>query len=69
VFGLLAILAFLALALMSPGITPYRELGIAILLAASASSLVNSHFSTFFEGRMFFFWLGALLSRRSQGER
>jgi O-antigen ligase len=62
VFGLLAILAFLVLALMNPGITPYRELGVAVLLAASASSLVNSHFSTFFEGRMSFFWLGALLS-------
>jgi O-antigen ligase len=62
VFGLLAILAFLAVALVSPGVTPYRELGVAVLLAAAASSLVNSHFSTFFEGRMFFFWLGALLS-------
>jgi O-antigen ligase len=62
VLGLIAILAFLVLALTSPGIAPWRELGVAVLLAVSASSLVNSHFSTFFEGRMFFFWLGALLA-------
>jgi O-antigen ligase len=62
VLGLIAILAFLVLTLTSPGIAPWRELGVAVLLAVSASSLVNSHFSTFFEGRMFFFWLGALLS-------
>jgi O-antigen ligase len=62
IFGLVAILAFIGLALTTRGITPFRELGLAILLASSASSLVNSHFSTFFEGRMVFFWLGAMLS-------
>jgi O-antigen ligase len=62
IFGLAAILVFIGLALTTRGITPFRELGLAILLASSASSLVNSHFSTFFEGRMVFFWLGAMLS-------
>jgi len=62
ILGLVAIVVFIGLALTTRGITPFRELGLAILLASSASSLVNSHFSTFFEGRMVFFWLGALLS-------
>jgi len=59
--GLLALLAFIVAALTTKGITPYRELGVAILLAASASSLFNSHFSTFIEGRMAWFWVGALV--------
>jgi O-antigen ligase len=60
--GLLALLAFIVAALATKGIAPYRELGIAILLAMSASSFFNSHFSTFFEGRMLFFWVGALVA-------
>jgi hypothetical protein len=30
-----------------------------------ATSLANSHFSTFVEGRLLFFWLGAMLADRS----
>jgi hypothetical protein len=36
-----------------------------------ATSLANSHFSTFVEGRLLFFWLGAMLAGgpKSNGAR
>ena len=36
----------------------------AALIGWCATSLANSHFSTFVEGRLLFFWLGAMLANR-----
>jgi ABC-type molybdate transport system permease subunit len=41
---------------------PYRAVGVGLLLAICASSFFNSHFSTFTEGRLVYFWLGAMLA-------
>ncbi len=62
--GLLGIGTFLLLivgGLTTPAPAPYRQLAVAALLAWCVSSLANSHFSTFAEGRLIFFWLGAML--------
>ena len=62
--GLLGIGTFLFLivgGLTTPALAPYRQLAVAALFAWCASSLANSHFSTFAEGRLIFFWLGAML--------
>jgi hypothetical protein len=37
-------------------------LAAAALVGWCATSLANSHFSTFAEGRLLFFWLGAMLA-------
>jgi O-antigen ligase len=63
--GLLGLAAFLFLigrALTCPAPSPYREIAAAALLGWCATSLANSHFSTFVEGRLIFFWLGAMLA-------
>jgi len=62
IFGLAALVAFIVLVLRSDGLHPYREMAIGILLAVTASSFANSHFSTFTEGRLTFFWIGALMA-------
>jgi hypothetical protein len=61
IVGLAAVLFFIFRALTCPAPVPYRQLATAILLGWCATSLANSHFSTFVEGRMLFFCLGALL--------
>jgi O-antigen ligase len=61
-FGLLAMLFFLFQSFRCPAPKPFRQLATAILLGWCATSLANSHFSTFAEGRLIFFWLGAMLS-------
>jgi O-antigen ligase len=43
--------------------TPWRLLGLSVLAAWSATSLFNSHFSTFSEGTFLYVWLGAMLAR------
>jgi O-antigen ligase len=64
--GLLGLLIFLALlvsAFRQRGAPPpYRLLGLGVLAAWCASSLFNSHFSTFAEGRFIWLWLGACLA-------
>jgi hypothetical protein len=60
--GLLALLVFVATALATRGPMPYRAVGVGLLLAICASSFFNSHFSTFTEGRLVYFWLGAMLA-------
>ncbi len=64
--GLLGLLIFLALlvsAFRQRGIPPpYRLLGLGVLAAWCATSLFNSHFSTFAEGRFIWLWLGACLA-------
>jgi O-antigen ligase len=65
IIGLAALLFFILRALTSPAPTPYRQLAVAVLIGWCATSLANSHFSTFVEGRLLFFWLGAMLADRS----
>jgi O-antigen ligase len=63
--GLIGFAAFLFLigrALTCPAPTPYREIAAAVLIGWCVTSLANSHFSTFVEGRLIFFWLGAMLA-------
>jgi O-antigen ligase len=65
IIGLAALLFFIFRALTCPAPTPYRQLAVAVLIGWCATSLANSHFSTFVEGRLLFFWLGAMLADRS----
>jgi O-antigen ligase len=60
--GLLCVLYFLARAFAYPAPPPFRQVAAAVLLGWCATSLANSHFSTFAESRMIFFWLGAMLA-------
>jgi O-antigen ligase len=64
VIGLGAFLFFVVGALRCRAPIPYRELAAAGLLGWCATSLANSDFSTFVEGRLVFFWLGAMLGGR-----
>lgn len=41
---------------------PYKLIGLAVLVSWCATSLANSHFSTFHEGHFIWFWLGAMLA-------
>jgi O-antigen ligase len=65
VIGFAALLFFIFRALTCPAPTPYRQLAVAAVIGWCATSLANSHFSTFVEGRLLFFWLGAILADRS----
>jgi O-antigen ligase len=65
--GLVAFLFFIFRALTCPGPAPYRQVAAAALIGWCATSLANSHFSTFVEGRLIFFWLGAMLATPSNG--
>lgn len=60
--GFAAFLFFIGRALTCPAPSPYREIAAAALIGWCVTSLANSHFSTFVEGRLIFFWLGALLT-------
>jgi len=62
--GLATFLFFIFRALACPAPAPYRQLAAATLICWCATSMANSHFSTFVEGRLIFFWLGAMLAYR-----
>lgn len=62
VVGLALFLAFILSFFRQKVDPPFYYLGIGILLAWSATSLFNGHFSTFHEGRFFFIWSGVMLS-------
>jgi O-antigen ligase len=62
IVGLAVFLFFIFRSLTCPAAPPWRELAAAVLLGWCAASLANSDFSTFAEGRMVFFWLGAMLA-------
>lgn len=62
IIGLAALLFFIFRALTCPAPAPYRQLAVAALIGWCATSLANSHFSTFVEGRLLFFWLGSMLA-------
>jgi O-antigen ligase len=61
IIGLAAFLFFIYGALRVPALAPYRQLAAAALIGWCATSLANSDFSTHVEGRLIFFWLGAML--------
>ncbi|MDD5329774.1 MAG: O-antigen ligase family protein [Sulfuricella sp.] len=60
--GLAAFLAILPAAWRQRPSSPYRLLGLGVLAAWCATSLANSHFSTFSEGSFIYLWLGAMLA-------
>lgn len=60
--GLVAMFFFLYRGFVCPGTAPFRQLAVAVLLGWCFTSLASSHFSTFSEGRMIYFWLGAMLA-------
>jgi O-antigen ligase len=62
IIGLGALLFFIFRALTCSAPMPYRQLAVAAVIGWCATSLANSHFSTFVEGRLLFFWLGAMLA-------
>ena len=61
ILGLAAFLFFIFRLVTCPGPAPYRQLALAAVGAWCLTSLANSHFSTFTEGRLLFFWVGAML--------
>jgi O-antigen ligase len=63
--GLVVFLAMLASSLFQKSSKIYFHLGIGVLLAWCATSLFNSHFSTFTEGRFIYIWLGIMLASES----
>ena len=61
--GLLIFLALIYTMLIAKQITtPFKLAGTAVLLSWCATSMANSHFSTFHEGHFIWFWMGAMLS-------
>jgi O-antigen ligase len=66
--GLAAFLFFIGSALACPAPTPFRQLAAAALIGWCTTSLANSHFSTFVEGRLVFFWLGAMLATQTSAK-
>jgi O-antigen ligase len=72
IFGFAAFLFFIYWTLRYPAPMPWRALAAAGLIGWCAMSLANSAFSTHNQGRLIFFWLGAMvgtqeLVRRSDG--
>ncbi|MBX2809050.1 MAG: O-antigen ligase family protein [Cellvibrionaceae bacterium] len=61
IIGLLLFCYFLYCSLFQKGEAQFKLLGIMLLLTWCGLSLVNSHFSTFIEGRFIFIWCGMLL--------
>jgi O-antigen ligase len=68
IVGLAALAFFIFRVLTCPAATPYRQLAIVAMLGWCATSLANSHFSTFIEGRVLFFWLGAMLATQTSSK-
>lgn len=63
VIGFLALLAIIFSAFITKNVSqPYRMIGLTVLIGWCATSLANSHFSTFHEGHFIWFWLGAMLA-------
>ncbi len=68
IFGLLAFLSFIGLALADRGDGGRtRVIAVAMLLAWCATSLMSSHFQTFTEGYLLAFFLAAMLARPVAG--
>ena len=67
VFGLAAFLFFIWWTLRWPAPMPWRALAAAGLIGWCAVSFLSSDFSTHNQGRMIFFWLGAMLGGEARG--
>jgi O-antigen ligase len=65
VVGLLIFIGFIVSAFRQPVPRPFRVIGLGVLCAWCATSLFNSHFSTFSEGRFIFIWCGILLAMQN----
>jgi len=65
-FGLFVFFAFLASSLRQKSSAPYSMLGLGVLCAWMATSLANSHFSTFSEGIFIFTWIGVMLANENK---
>jgi O-antigen ligase len=61
ILGLAAFLFFIYSAFRCPAPQPWRALAAAALIGWCAISLASSEFSTHNQGRLIFFWLGAML--------
>jgi len=64
--GLAVFLWLIVSAFRQPSASPYRLLGLGVLLAWCATSLFSSHFSTFSEGSFIALWCGAMLARETE---
>ncbi|MDP2881819.1 MAG: O-antigen ligase family protein [Azonexus sp.] len=62
VVALLVFLGFLVAAARQRCAAPWRLLGLCVLASWCATSLFNSHFSTFNEGNFIYAWLGIMLA-------
>jgi O-antigen ligase len=62
IIGFAIFIAFIASAFRQKVAEPYRILGLGVLCAWCGTSLFNSHFSTFSEGRFIFVWCGVMLA-------
>jgi len=67
IFGLAIFLGFICSAFWQRASEPFRILGLGVLCAWCTTSLFNSHFSTFSEGRFIFLWCGIMLAAASNG--
>jgi len=69
VIALLVFLGFIVAAARQHCAAPWRLLALCVLASWSATSLFNSHFSTFNEGYFVYAWLGVMLaSPQAEGE-
>ena len=62
IVGLLALLAFIAVAAWQSASRPWKQVALGFLLAWSATSVFSSHFQTFNEGHLLLLLLGVLLA-------
>jgi O-antigen ligase len=62
IFGLLIFLSVIVLLFRQTTTNPFKSIGLSTLLAFSATSLLNSHFSTFNEGQFIWIFAGSLLA-------
>jgi len=69
IFGLAAFLFFICWTLRIPAPQPWRALAAAGLIGWCATSLASSEFSTHNQGRLIFFWLGAMLGGEVMARR
>ena len=65
ILGLAIFIGFLISAYQQRASRPYQLLGLGVLSAWIATSMANSHFSTFAEGSFIYIWLGAMLAKEN----
>jgi O-antigen ligase len=69
ILGLAAFAFFICWTFRCPVPQPWRALAAAALIGWCATSLASSEFSTFNQGRLIFFWLGAMLGGETHTRR